>query len=300
MRNLNSLPLAALRTVEAIGRNGTLSAAAEEIGVTPGALSQRLAKAENALGQVLFLRQSTGLTPTETCRAILPRLTLAMGELNEVVSYLRKSEENTIAITMAPNFAGHWFVWRVKRFLEQHPAISIRVESNLSVVDLDASPWDIGIRLCTPDAVGTTADKLLDEHLFLVCSPSVANTLKRPSDILSVPIIRDSNWGRGWQPWIAAYGLCLSDLQEGPTYNDGSLCLNAAINGQGAFMAWETLACDALAQRHVVSPFELKVTTGEAYWLETSRAAANRPIVLAFKAWLRSELQLSIGEWRKG
>lgn len=298
MRNLNSLPLTALRTIEAIGRNGALATAAAELGVTPGALSQRLAKAEAALGQALFIRQSTGLKPTETCCAILPRLTQAMLDLSEVVCDLRKTEETSISITMAPNFAGHWFVWRVKRFLELHPGISINVETSLPVADLDTGPWDVGIRLCAPDGVGSAAEKLLDERLFPVCSPGIAETLQAPSDIRSIPIIRDSNWMRGWQPWLASNKLSLSDLQEGPVYSDGSLCLNAAISGQGVFMAWETLACDALAAGQLALPFAGRVTTGEAYWFETSRTSARRPTVLAFKAWLHAELRASVREWR--
>ena len=71
MRNLNTIPLSALRTIETIGRTGSLGAAASELGVTPGALSQRLTKAEAALGRPLFLRQPEGLQPTEACREMV-------------------------------------------------------------------------------------------------------------------------------------------------------------------------------------------------------------------------------------
>ncbi|OIS93652.1 LysR substrate-binding domain-containing protein [Brucella cytisi] len=294
MRNLNSLPLSALRTIEAIGRTGTLAAAACELGVTSGALSQRLAKAEIVLGQSLFVRSSYGLEPTEKCRAVLPRLTEAVLALSEVVTELRDPDEASLSITMAPDFATHWFVRRATHFLELNPDISIRVDPNRSIIDLDTESWDVGIRLCTADLAGNAAEKLLDEILFPVCTPKIAERLCTPTDIRSVPIIRDQNWLRGWHPWLSACDMDLSDLPNGPIYTLGSLCLKAAITGQGVFMAWETLACDALADKRLMLPFEQRILTNEAYWFVTSRAAARKPCVARFREWLKFELDKSI------
>ncbi|NKC52122.1 LysR family transcriptional regulator [Ochrobactrum cytisi] len=169
MRNLNSLPLAALRTIEAIGRTGTLAAAACELGVTHGALSQRLAKAEIALGQSLFVRSSYGLEPTEKCRTVLPRLTEAVLALSEVVTDLRDPDEASLSITMAPDFASHWFVRRATHFLELNPDISIRVDPNRSIIDLDTESGT----LASGSVLPTLRETQQRSSRMKFCSPSV-------------------------------------------------------------------------------------------------------------------------------
>ena len=123
MRNLNTIPLSALRTIETIGRTGSLGAAASELGVTPGALSQRLTKAEAALGRPLFLRQPEGLQPTEACQAVLPRLSRAMRDLSGVVGDLSEAADSVLTVSVAPIFASRWLIWRIGQFTALNPHI---------------------------------------------------------------------------------------------------------------------------------------------------------------------------------
>lgn len=298
MRTLNSFPLSGLRTIEAIGRNGNLVRAAAELGVTSGALSQRLAKTEAALGQALFIRTSTGLKATESCNSILPRLSNAMSELGAVVAELCETEQSSLTITVAPIFASRWLIWRIQKFYEQNPNIGIRIEPNIQIVDLDAAAVDVGIRVGKRDAVGPGAHKLLDQRVFPVCSPELSEMLKEPADLFELPVIRENDTLRGWQEWLSPYGLSASDLRDGPAYGDGSLCLDAAMTGQGVFMAWETLACDALERGQISSPFQQRVSTGVAYWFATSRISEQKACVQKFRSWLEEELKCSVAYWQ--
>lgn len=297
MHNLNSIPLSALRAVEAIARTGTLTRAAEELGVTAGALSQRLAKAEKALGKSLFVRTSSGLRPTEVCAKVAPRLTRAITDLSEIVSDIRTVDSTVLTVSVAPIFASRWLIWRIQRFNEQNPTISIRVMPTVDVVDLDRSDVDVGIRVSENPGMGIGAVKLLDQRVFPVCSTEAAKNIKTPADLLKLPVIRENERLYGWDTWLAENDISTPTLRSGPTYTDASLCLDAVMTGQGIFMAWETLACDALERGHLVSPFPQRSVTSAKYWFATSRLARRKPSVKKFRKWLENELECSIRHW---
>lgn len=299
MKNLNAVPLSALRAIEAIARTGSLRRAAEELGVTPGALSQRLTKAEAALGQALFIREASGLSPTALCLQVAPRLTHAFENLSFVVSEIRPAEDNTLTISVAPLFASRWLIWRIKRFNQAHPNISLRVLPTAEIIDLDHSEVDIGLRVGRDPYRRSGAVKLLDQRVFPVCSPDVALSLHRVDDLRNIPIIRENDMLYGWENWLEGEALNVHDLPPGPTYADASLCLDAAMTGQGVFMAWETLSCDALDSGSVLAPFARRSRTGAAYWFTTSQHAAQKPNVQKFRRWLEAELNCSVSHWKK-
>lgn len=298
MRNLNSLPLSALRVIEAVARTGSLARAAEDLGVTAGALSQRLARAEEVLGQPMFLRSPGGLKPTAACARIAPRLTQALTDLSVAVAEMTADERCVLTVTVAPIFASRWLIWRIRRFNDANPAISLRLLPTTEIVDLDRSGVDIGLRHGPEALVGSGAMRLLEQRVFPVCSPELAAGIVAPEDLLALPIICENEQLYGWDRWLAAQGLDGQALRPGPTYADGSLCLDAAMTGQGVFMAWETLACDALERGQVVSPFPQRVATGAAYWFATARHSARKPAVMKFRNWLQDELECSVRHWQ--
>ena len=297
MQSLNAIPLSALRAIEAIARTGTLARAADELGVTAGALSQRLAKAEEALGQTLFQRTSTGLKPTERCAEIIPYLSRGLRDLSEAVAILRTPERTNLTVSVAPLFARRWLIWRIQKFNQMNPAISLRILPTVEVVDLDHSDVDIGIRVGDNPALGEGATKLLDQRVFPVCSPDLARNIHSLNDLLALPVIREDERLYGWTVWLAEHGIADPELKNGPTYADASLCLDAAMMGQGVFMAWETLACDALERGQIVAPFSQRSATGSTYWFATSQHSARNPNVRLFKEWLIAELAASVRDW---
>lgn len=298
MHNLNSIPLSALRAIEAIARTGTLARAAEELGVTAGALSQRLTKAEAALGRPLFLRTPSGLKPTEICEEVAPRLTRAISDLSGVVSDIRAVDNTVLTVSVAPIFASRWLIWRIQKFNEQNPAISVRVLPTIEVVDLDRSEVDVGIRVSEDPTMGKGAIKLLDQRVFPICSPEIAQCIKEPADLMKMPVIRENEKLYGWKAWLLEHGISASAIKPGPTYADASLCLDAVMTGQGIFMAWETLACDALERGQIVSPFSQRSLTGATYWFATSGVSSRKPSVKLFKLWLQQELECSVRHWQ--
>jgi LysR family glycine cleavage system transcriptional activator len=109
-----------------------------------------------------------------------------------------------------------------------------------------------------------------------------------------VPVIRDQGEMFGWNTWLEPNGLDEAILSDGPVFSDAALCLDAAIAGQGVFLAWETLACDALRSGRLVAPFPGRYPNGFAYWYVTGQYARRSQSVRDFETWLRSELEASI------
>jgi len=290
MHNLNRFHLNGLRALEAAGRLGSLRAAAKELGVTIGAVSQQVLRAEEQFGRPVFERRPKGLEPTPFGREVLRYLSVGFAEISAGLALADRRREGVLTVSVAPVFASKWLVWRLQHFRERHPHIRIRIDADVSLVDPNASDVDVCIRVGRGDWPNVRAEKLLDQFIFPVCSPALADRLRHPGDLAYVPIIREPNPMFGWNAWLGPNGLDEAILGDGPVFSDASLCLDAAVAGQGVFLGWETLACDAIAMGRLSAPFPDRYATGIAYWFVTSRSAPAIRIVEAFRDWLKAEL----------
>ncbi|MTI42489.1 DNA-binding transcriptional LysR family regulator [Roseibium hamelinense] len=298
MKNLNLVHLNGLRAVEAVGRLKSLKAAAAELGVTVGAISQQVHKTEQQLGIQLFERRSRALIPTEICLAILPHLTRGIDALSTAVAVATSRRDDLLTVSVAPVFAGKWLVWHLKAFNKANPGLRVRVEATIELVDPDLTDVDWCIRVGPGPYPGLYAQKLVPHRVFPVCNPQLGQKLQRPADLLSVPIIRDPGEMFSWNTWLEPSGMSEADLPDGPTFSDGALCLDAAIAGQGVFLAWETLAIQALRAGQIVAPFPDRYETGFFYWLIGSQSRQPTSAMNAFKDWLVKTLDESLAvDW---
>lgn len=290
MESLNRYPLVALRAVEAVGRLGGLAKAADELGVTVGAVSQHIRKVEAQLGRSVFERTPRGLRPTAAGAPLLDSLTRGFHEIARAVGAAEARPSSILTVSVAPVLATKWLVPRLTRFYAAHPGLGLRLDATSELVDLDASDIDAGVRVGTGPWPNVRAEKLAGLHLFPVCSPALAERIHGLEDIRGLPIIRDHNSPTRWSAWLAGEGAPDLPLGAGPIYSDAGLCLEAAIAGQGLAMAWPTLAADALKAGVLRAPFSRRVATQEAYWLVTSAIRTPSANVRAFAGWLRAEL----------
>lgn len=290
MKHLHHVHLNGLRAIEAIGRLGSLRAAAEEIGVTPGAISQHLQRTEQQLGRTLYERTPRGLVPVDSARAILERLTAGLRLLDEAVALAVRRTGDTLTLSVAPVFAAKWLVPRLGRFAERHPGLRVRLDATVALVDPAAGDVDVAIRVGDGAWPGVRTDFLLPQEVFPICAPALARHLRAPADLATVPIVRDANSNLSWNLWLAPLGLDEAMLQPGNSFNDASLALDAAIAGQGVMLAWQTLAHDALAAGLVVAPFPERTASGLGYWLITAKDRRDDTRVAAFRRWMHEEI----------
>lgn len=290
MRALNRLHLNGLRAVEAVARLGSLSAASTELGVTPGAISQQVLRTEASLGRPLFLRTGGILQPVAAESVFFAQLHDSFRLLESAVSGLFARSRRRLTLSVAPVFAAKWLVPRLSAFQRLHPEIQILIDATVTLVDLDQNDVDIAIRVGTGPWAGVQAEPLIEQDAFPVCSPELAARLSSPADLADVPIIRDANTALDWPIWLAGVAMADIALGQGPTYSDASLCLDAAIAGQGVFLGWQLLAEDALKAGRLVRPFSHVAHTGKSYWLVTSNTRRLDAKAKLFGAWLKAEL----------
>lgn len=290
MKNLSRVHLNGLRAVEVVGRLGSLAAAAAELGVSPGAVSQQVIRCEERLGGAIFVRTGRGIAPTAFGRAVIERLTAGFTVLDEAVALTQHHAETVLTISVAPIFASRWLVPRLARYSQLFPDIKVRLDASVGLVNPDASDIDIAIRVGDGRWPGVATDFLLAQEVFPVCSPKLAERLREPRDILSVPILRDANSTISWDVWLEPFGLSEKTLHEGHSFTDASLCLDATIAGEGMMLAWQTLAQYALSVGQVVAPFAERAPTGLGYWLVTSATKDEPRRVRDFKRWIKKEI----------
>ena len=291
MSELSNVNLTALRAVDAVARLGTLRAAADELGVTPGAVSQQVIKVEAQLGRLLFKRNPGGMVTTELGREVSLHLADGFAALARGVSHARKRPENSITVSVAPVFAGKWLVWRLGWLAELYPDLRVWIEASVDLVDPIDGEVDVCIRVGQGNWPGVRAQEILQQHVFPVCAPNLADQLKDVSDLSRVPIIREPQPSFGWDVWLRPNGMSEDQLGDGPVYSDASLCIDAAVAGQGVFLAWETLAQDALAMDQITAPFPGRFSNGVSYWFVEPSSKRLRPHVEAFREWLFDELR---------
>lgn len=290
MKNLNAVHLNGLRALEAVGRLGSLQAAAEELGVSVGAVSQQVIKAEAQLGQVIFERTARGMVVTEAGRPVLSALDEGFARLSAAVSIASRKDDTILTISVAPVFAARWLVCRLDRFAERHPDIKLRLDATHNLVNPALGDVDIGIRVGNGKWSDVKAELLLQQEVFPVCSPEMAAKLKEPADILALPAIIDGRAMFSWEVWMREAGLSGATLATRHVFNDASLCLDAAIAGQGVMLAWQTLAAFALAEGRLAAPFGIRARTGFGHYFITAEGAREPKKVKDFKAWIREEM----------
>jgi LysR family transcriptional regulator, glycine cleavage system transcriptional activator len=290
MASLGAVHLNGLRAVEAVARRGSLLKAAEELGVSPSAVSQQVGRTEKQIGRALFERTRDGLAPTEFGALFAARLSAGFRELSQAVALADDSAVNTLVVSVAPAFASRWLVPRLSRLYAKHPELILRIDASKRLVDFNRSDVDVAIRMGDGQWPGAHAELLLALEIFPVCTPAIGDRLRTVADLAREWAICDENSMFTWDRWFQSAGAPPVALLPGARFTDPTLCVEAAIAGQGVMLAWQLLVADALADGRLVAPFGISAYSGLGYYLAT--AAGRRPSakVLAFKRWIVDEV----------
>ena len=283
--------LNALRAFEAAGRHLSFTRAAEELHVTQAAISHQIKSLEEQLGIRMFRRGPRGLLLTDAGQSYLPEVREAFQRLNAATDRLLEVDaRGAITVSVLPSFAARWLVPRLTRFREAHPDIEVRVSADDRLADFDRDDVDVAIRYGRGDYPGLQADRFLTEELFPVCSPELLTrtALERPEDLCSHTLLHD-DMRMDWSMWLLAAGVEGVDPRRGPSFNDSSMVLQAAVDGQGVALGRSALALDDLAAGRLVRPFEFSLPAEYAYYILCPERTANRPNIKTFREWLLAQ-----------
>jgi LysR family glycine cleavage system transcriptional activator len=281
--------LNALKAFEAAARHVSFTRAAEELCVTQGAVSHQVKALEAELGIKLFNRERQRLIITDAGRDYLTVVREAFDRLAMGTERLvQRQSSGMLTVSTSPDFAAKWLVHRLGRFAEAHPAIDLRVSATMHHVDFAREDVDIAVRHGDGDWPGLHVTRLCAEHLFAVCSPDLAVRLKRPGDLLKLPLLHLDDRS-AWSAWFSAAGITDMDAMHGPIVNRASMLIDAAADGQGVALARTTLAAWDLIHKRLVRPFGVALPLAKSYWIVCSKATAALPKLLAFRDWLLAQ-----------
>ena len=292
-------PLNALRAFEAAARHLNFSRAADELSVTPGAVSQQIQNLEDYVGVALFKRTPKGLLLTDPAQIALPALREAFDRLAEAASMLTAAVDGRrLTVSVAPSFAAKWLVPRLGQFETLHPQVDVWISAGMELVDFNNGEIDIAIRYGAGRYPGLEVVRLMQETVIPVVSPALLETqpLNDPADLSGHILLHDGSPDADEScpdrtMWLAARGVRGVDGTRGPRFNQSSLVIEAAVGGRGVALAKRALAQADLDAGRLVSPFQITTAVDFAYYLVHPKPKGRLPQVKAFMAWLTAEAE---------
>ena len=302
-------PLNALRAFEAAARHLSLTKAAVELNVTPGALSHQIRGLEDNLGIKLFDRGVRSIAPTAAGKALQPGLQAGFLHIRDALASLKTSGDmRVLVISTPPGFTSKWLAPRLYRFSIAYPEIDVRVSSSMNNANFTTDGVDAAIRNLPVDAAHDQAlevEKLLDQTLLPVCSPAFVEKhgpFTSPDMLRGVPLIHDESFSSravmpNWADWFAAAGVRDADVSRGLRFNSADHALDATVEGAGVLLAHDALAFDDLRTGRLVAPFDLTLPSGRCYCFVCAKMRRESANVRVFLAWLKEET--AAVEWNK-
>lgn len=285
-------PLNAIKAFEAAARNESFTRAAEELNVTQGAVSHQVKALEADLGLKLFLRERNRLILTDPGRAYLVVVRDAFDRLAAGTEHLLQRENaGVLTVSMSPNFAAKWLIPRLGGFVAMHPGIELRVSASMHHVDFAREDVDLAIRHGDGEWPGLHVTRLCTEALFPVCSPRLMQghkPLRAPADLQNFTLLH-SRERNDWATWLKAAGVERLDASRGIVFNQMSMAMDAATDGQGVALARTAIATWDLRAGRLVRPFGPMLRVPYAYYIVCPKATADRQKVATFRNWLISQ-----------
>jgi LysR family glycine cleavage system transcriptional activator len=282
-------PIESLRVLEASVRHVSYSRAAEELGVTPAAVSARMRDLEAELGVRLFVRSGPRIEPTDAARALAGKLSTALAIMRDGVEACR-AEAHILRVTAVPSLAVRWLTPRLARLHPRAEMPPIRLDVSTALADPDS--FDIAIRTGEGPWPGFDAHRLFPVEATPMLNPQLARGVAVPADLARLSLLPHRDWRR----WFDAAGAGSLDLTfAADNYPTHEMNAAAALEGAGVALLSPRLYAQHLAEGRLVQPFS-RVLTGPAWHHVLVKAGDCRPNVKAFIDWLVHEDMRSDGE----
>jgi LysR family glycine cleavage system transcriptional activator len=305
-------PLNALKAFESAARELSFKRAAEELSVTPAAISHQVKALEEYLGVALFRRVGRGLELTDAAKAALPRLSEGFDVIADAVARMRpRPDSGQLTVSVAPSFATRWLMPRLHRFFAAQPDVDVRVTARTRLVNrrghdneverATVENWledsDVAILYGHGEYTDFRFDRLFPLTLAPLCSPQLVhgeNPLRQPQDLQFHQLVHDDTGTlyenvSFWDTWLKAAGVEGIDTSRGSHFSQPVLALEAASDALGVVATFPVLAAAELAVGRLILPFELQMPLQSAYYLVCPETSLRRPAVAAFRDWLLAE-----------
>ncbi len=288
--------LRSLRAFNAAARHLSFTKAAEEMAVTPAAISHQIKELEEQIGVALFNRTSRSMVLTREGEILSVAAIESLETLSRAVKRIKRLENRKVLkVSASPSIAAKWLVPRLDRFLDQAPGAEVRVDVSTTALDFERDDVDIAIRFGQGRYPGLKSDLLFTDKIFPVCSPRIITKekpLAQPKDLLRHTLIHLDYEAQGvvwpnWKMWMLASGITDFDDKRGLHFGQTSLTVQAAIDGHGVALGDSNLVADDIAAGRLVKPFELSLRAPSqfAYHVVSPIDTTQNPLVEAFRQW---------------
>ena len=283
-------PLNALPSFEAAARHLSFSRAADELHVTHGAVSRAVRNLEDHLGVQLMIRASRSVQLTPVGASFAAEIRDALEHLRAATS-AATGQTFIISVSTIDSFAARWLMPRLFRFRRACGDIDVRVATSERLADFVSDGIDIAIRCGGGQYPGLSAELLMKEDHFPVCSPKLLkgrHPLRAPADLARHTLLHDV-FTVDWAIWLHSAGIDNIEAHRGPTFLSSDHAIQAAVRGEGVVPGRSALVADDLAAGRLVRPFALSLPASFAYYVVYPPRAMRRPSVKAFRDWLVAE-----------
>lgn len=247
-------PLKALRVFEVAARSGSFTAAAEELHLTPGAVSQQIRILEDFIGKPLFSREARGVTLAPPARRYYEAIRSSLDAIATATAQMRAAESGEgLVIATSPSLAMHWLIPRMARISAALADTDIRVSTaSRQGGDPEARLQNIIIDNRSAEIPGFTAVRFKNDFCIPVAAPDfrVSRPIRQPMDCLGYPLLHTTDGRSDWADWLRLTGQEIPEQLPGPIFDHPFLCMQAAINRMGlAILPWSVVEGDVQAGR---------------------------------------------------
>lgn len=289
------VPLSAVRTFEAAARRRSFKDAASELNLTASAVSHAIRKLEQALGVLLFERDSHGIALTAAGEALLDHVSRAFEELNRGFDLVATRAPQLLRLHCAPSFAAQWLTPRLARFMAGHPDFEVRLAAGMDYARFITDEFDADIVYGPPRGEGLVVMPLAQETVTPLCTPERATEIRVPADLLGHPLIQSDNKLVRWPLWFERNGL-RAPPPSGLRFDRSFLAITAAADGLGVALESTLLAERELASGRLIAPLAASASnvhyTGHHLVFPS---LTRRPTPLrVFARWLAAELRVDL------
>lgn len=282
-------PLNALKAFEAAARHLSIKLAAQELCVTPGAVSQMLKSLETHLGVKLFERVTRGIYLTDAGRDYLPSIRNAFRQIGEASHRIATAAHaGVLTVSATPFFAAAWLVPRMKSFQDAHPEIDLQIVTSNALVDFSREAVDVAIRHGLGRYPGLRSDRVAAVEMVAVAAPSLVESRGRPKgpeEMIDWPKVHDAD-RKGWSLWFEAHSIGETKPARGPSFDDSGLLLKAILCGQGAGLLPAAMIAGELADGSLIRLLDATLIEAFAYYLVCPERNENQPKIVAFRQWV--------------
>ncbi|MFK7836414.1 MAG: transcriptional regulator GcvA [Sulfitobacter sp.] len=288
-------PLTALRAFDAAARHMSFARAADELNVTPAALSFQIKSLEEHLGAPLFRRLNRAVELTDAGRALAPDAKVAFETLtNGWRAAQRAQDHQSLTVTAGPAFTAKWLAPRLFEFAQEHPEIELRFSASLRRMDFMRDNIDVAIRFGMGPDDGVYTLPLAQEWITPVMLPELAARFPTPESLRDAVLIVDESIDflrpePNWAAWSAAMQIDPL-VASGPRFSQADHAIDAALAGIGVALGRRALVIKDLAEGRLVAPYGKALNTGARFRFLCPEGAETRPQVAAFRDWILREI----------